>query len=67
MTITKETMKVIEGKLRRPVHISYISRYILKLDESETRNIMNKLIESNIIEESKYASDYYVLKNQNDG
>jgi hypothetical protein len=67
MTITKETMKVIEGKLRRPVHISYISRYILKLDESETRNIMNKLIESDIIEESKYASDYYVLKNQNDG
>ena len=67
MTITKETMKVIEGKLRRPVHISYISRYILKLDESETRKIMNKLIESDIIEESKYASDYYVLKNQNDG
>ena len=67
MTITKETMKVIEGKLRRPVHISYISRYILKLDESETRKIMSKLIESDIIEESKYASDYYVLKNQNDG
>ena len=67
MTITKETMKVIEGKLRRPVHISYISRYILKLDEGETRKIMNKLIESDIIEESKYASDYYVLKNQNDG
>lgn len=66
MTITKETMKVIEGKLRRPVHISYISRYILKLDESETRKIMSKLIESDIIEESKYASDYYVLKNQND-
>ena len=67
MTITKETMKVIEGKLHRPVHISYISRYILKLDESETRKIMSKLIESDIIEESKYASDYYVLKNQNDG
>lgn len=67
MTVTKETMKLIEGKLRRPVHLSYISRYILKVDENESRKIMNKLIESDIIEESKYASDYYVLKNQNDG
>lgn len=67
MTVTKETMKLIEGKLRRPVHLSYISRYILKVDENEARKIMNKLIESDIIEESKYASDYYVLKNQNDG
>jgi hypothetical protein len=29
----------------------------------ETKNIIDKLVEDNIIEESKYAKDYYVVKN----
>jgi hypothetical protein len=28
-----------------------------------TINIINKLVEGNILEESKYAKDYYVVKN----
>jgi len=64
MTVTKEIMKKIEGKLRRPVHINYIARYIVKLDVDETREILKKLIYMNIIEESGYARDYYVLKSQ---
>jgi len=64
MTVTKEIMKKIEGKLRRPVHINYIARYIIKLDVDETREILKKLIYMNIIEESGYARDYYVLKSQ---
>ena len=64
MTVTKEIMKKIEGKLRRPVHINYIARYIIKLDVDETRQILKKLIYMNIIEESGYARDYYVLKSK---
>ena len=64
MTVTKEIMKKIEGKLRRPVHINYIARYIIKLDVDKTREILKKLIYMNIIEESGYARDYYVLKNK---
>lgn len=64
MTVTKEIMKKIEGKLRRPVHINYIARYIIKLDVDETREILKKLIYMNIIEESGYARDYYVLKSK---
>jgi len=65
MVVSKEIMKKIEGKLRRPVHLSYISRYIFKLDEQETKKLINVLVKQNIIEESKYASDYYVLKGEN--
>ena len=55
--------KTLMGKLRQPIHIDYISKYILKVSINETRNIIDKLVEDNIIEESKYAKDYYVVKN----
>lgn len=55
--------KTLMGKLRQPIHIDYISKYILKESIEETRSIINKLVEDNIIEESKYAKDYYVVKN----
>ena len=59
----KKVTKTLMGKLRQPIHIDYISKYILKESIEETRNIINKLVEDNIIEESKYAKDYYVVKN----
>ena len=57
--VTKNLM----GKLRQPIHIDYISKYILKESIEETKDIINKLVEDNIIEDSKYAQDYYVVKN----
>jgi hypothetical protein len=57
--VTKNLM----GKLRQPIHIDYISKYILKESIEETKDIINKLVDDNIIEESKYAKDYYVVKN----
>ena len=64
MKQTKETQKLIEGKLRRPVHINYISQYIFKTSKEETRKILKHYIDDGLIVESKYASDYYVLKKQ---
>ena len=54
-----KTKKLLNSKLRQPVHISYISKYILKLTEKETKEILNKLIEEGVIEESPLAPDYY--------
>lgn len=50
-------------KVRQPIHIDYISNFILKKSLKETKKIINKLVDDNIIEESKYAKDYYVVKN----
>jgi hypothetical protein len=48
--------------LRQPVHISYISKYILKITEEETKKILNELIDEGVIEESPLASNYYINK-----
>jgi hypothetical protein len=54
-----KTKKLLNSKLRQPVHISYISKYILKLTEKETKEILDKLIDEGVIEESALAPDYY--------
>jgi hypothetical protein len=57
-----KTTKTLLSKLRQPIHIDYISKYILRIPEDETRVVLNKLMEENVIEESIYAEDYYVIK-----
>ena len=54
--------KLLNSKLRQPVHISYISKYILKMTEKETKKILDEMISDGLIEESPMASDYYVNK-----
>ena len=54
-----KTKKLLNSKLRQPVHISYISKYILKMTEKETKEILNKLIDEGVIEESPLAPGYY--------
>lgn len=58
----KEAEKILISKLRQPIHIDYISQYILKLPIDKTKEIINKLIEDGIVEESGYAKDYFVIK-----
>ena len=55
--------KILVGKLRQPIHIDYIARYILKESVTETKKVLSKLMDDGVIEESKYAKDYYVVKN----
>ncbi len=59
----EKVIKNLLGKLRQPIHIDYISKYILRESMEETMKVINKLVDDNIIEESKYAKDYYVVKN----
>jgi hypothetical protein len=53
--------KALLGKLRQPVHISYIAKYILKTSEEESIEILSNFIEEGIVEESEYAENYFVL------
>lgn len=53
--------KALLGKLRQPVHISYIAKYILKTSEAESIEILSNFIEEGIVEESEYAKNYFVL------
>jgi hypothetical protein len=48
------------SKLRRPIHYSYIARYILKEPEDKTLDMLQKLTSRGILEESKYSSGYFV-------
>ena len=57
-----KSTKTLLSKLRQPVHIDYISKYILRIPEDETRIVLNKFLDENVIEESIYAKDYYVIK-----
>ena len=57
-----KTKKLLNSKLRQPVHISYISKYILKRTEKETKEILFEMISEGLIEESSLASNYYVNK-----
>ena len=62
--MTNQEKEKLLAKLRQPVHISYISQYLLKLPMEETQKEIDKLISEGLVEESKYAKEYYVIKNQ---
>ncbi len=61
--MTPKQEKTFLSKLRQPIHISYISKYILKTDTDETKQILQKYIDEGIIEESTIAKEYYGVKN----
>ncbi len=60
--IPTERMNMLTGKLRVPIHINYISDYILCQSTDNTRIILKPLINRDLIEVSKHSDDYYVLK-----
>jgi len=64
--MTNQEREKLLAKLRQPIHIGYISQYILNLPMEETQKEINKLISEGVVEESKYAKEYYVIKNQNE-
>ena len=55
----KKTTDLLLSKLRRPIHISYISKYVVKESEEKTREILSELIKDKLIKESSIGKDYY--------
>lgn len=62
--MTPQQKKTLYAKLRRPVHISYIS-HLLKCSLDETTRIIKDLEEKGIVEEydPKVGKGYYFIKN----
>jgi flagellar motor switch protein FliM len=60
--VDEKLIKLLSNKLRQPIHIDYISRYILQKPIEETIQIIDELVSQNILEESKYGKNYYVTK-----
>ena len=56
----KKQIKSLMDKLRQPIHISYISKYILKESLDETKKQLNVLISEGYIKESTLSGGYYV-------
>jgi hypothetical protein len=57
----KKQIKSLMDKLRQPIHISYISKYILKRSDEETKKQLDILISEGLIKESNIADGYYVV------
>jgi hypothetical protein len=56
----KRQIKSLMDKLRQPIHISYISKYILKLNEAETKKQLDMLMSEGYVKESNISEGYYV-------
>lgn len=59
--ISKTTMNKIEGKLRIPIHIKYIADFIVKDTIVQTKKILDKLVDNNIVVEMENNKGYYML------
>ena len=60
--MTPKQEKEFLNKLRQPIHINYISKYILRCGENETKKILENYISKDLIEESKLGKGYFGLK-----
>jgi hypothetical protein len=56
----KRQIKSLMDKLRQPIHISYISKYILKQSLEETKQQLDVLISEGYIKESNLSEGFYV-------
>jgi len=56
--------KNLLDKLRSPVHITFISKHLLRFSMEETEKFINEMVEEGLVEESKYGKGYYVVKNK---
>jgi hypothetical protein len=56
----KRQIKTLMDKLRQPIHINYISKYILKKDMDETKQQLDILISEGYIKESNLSEGFYV-------
>lgn len=59
--MNQNQIKQLVNKLRRPIHITYISKYILKKSEEDTKKDLDILISDGLIKESEIADGYYVV------
>ena len=57
-----QTTKKLLGKLRNPIHITYISKYILETDENTCREQLKKMEKDGLVVENSKFKDYFSVK-----
>jgi hypothetical protein len=57
----KKQIKSLMDKLRQPIHVSYISKYILRKNMDETKKQLDVLISEGYIKKSTLSGGYYVV------
>ena len=60
-----EQTQLLFSKLRQPVHVSYIAKYILKVEEKEALEILRKYIKAGEIIESPLSKGYFQTNDKN--
>lgn len=63
MRRNKTDLELLEGKLRQPIHISYLANYVLKKSIDETQQVIDRGVEMGLFEMTKF-NGYYKLKSQ---
>jgi hypothetical protein len=58
----KKTQRLIDKELRIPCHLNHIADRVFKLPRVETQSIIQNMLEYGILVESKFAKNYYLLK-----
>lgn len=59
----KTDFELLEGKMRQPIHVTYLAKYVLKKSLNETQQIMDEGVEKGLFVLTKYDG-YYQLKSQ---
>ena len=57
----KTDYELLAPKMRQPIHITYLAKYILKKTIEETKEVLDRGVEEGLFEEVKF-NGYYKLK-----
>ena len=57
----KTDFELLAPKMRQPIHITYLAKYILKKTIEETKEVLDRGVEEGLFEEVKF-NGYYKLK-----
>ena len=57
----KTDYELLSPKMRQPIHITYLAKYILKKTIEETKEVLDRGVEEGLFEEVK-SNGYYQLK-----
>lgn len=53
----------LQKNLKNPMYLGCIADYLLKKSREETQEIIDKLVDEGLVEESRFAKKYYFFKN----
>lgn len=59
----KTDFELLAPKMRQPIHITYLAKYVLNKTIEETKQVLDRGVEEGLFEEVKFDG-YYKLKSK---